>query len=259
MDNEKTGKLIADARRAKGLTQSGLAKQLNVSDRAVSKWERGRGFPDVSLIDPLGEALGLTPAEILRGEKSAEIKTSEILSISARQKGQKLLRAAAIALTVLFLLWFLYTALGIGKLLFTHSLDKTVTARIYDTEGNASGEADVYICGTWAQYPGEPGSYAGTFATNAVPRTMNTERAKVFIKVYPYNPSSKSGLAHISMNYGVNPDDTAFAPDCYIGYDMESFAVMTADGTVIATHKWLAKLLLDAKRDKTGLPCLSWN
>ena len=49
MDREKTGGLIASARKERGLTQKELAAMLHVSDRAVSKWERGAGFPDVSL------------------------------------------------------------------------------------------------------------------------------------------------------------------------------------------------------------------
>ena len=54
-----------------GLTQRELAEQLHISDRAVSKWERGAGFPDVSMLIPLAEALGLSVLELLRGEQSA--------------------------------------------------------------------------------------------------------------------------------------------------------------------------------------------
>ena len=59
MDKTKTGALIAAARKEKNMTQKELAKALHVSDRAVSKWERGAGFPDVSLLEPLAEALDL--------------------------------------------------------------------------------------------------------------------------------------------------------------------------------------------------------
>ena len=58
MDREKTGALIASARKERGLTQKELAAQLHVSDRAVSTWERGAGFPDVSVLEPLADALG---------------------------------------------------------------------------------------------------------------------------------------------------------------------------------------------------------
>ena len=53
MNREKTGFLIAAARKEKNMTQKDLAKALHVSDRAVSKWERGAGFPDVGLLEPL--------------------------------------------------------------------------------------------------------------------------------------------------------------------------------------------------------------
>ena len=68
MDSGKTGTLIAEARKAKGLTQRQLAETLHISDRTVSKWERGAGFPDVALLEPLADALGLTVRSLLRGE-----------------------------------------------------------------------------------------------------------------------------------------------------------------------------------------------
>lgn len=68
MDLQKTGALIAAKRKEKGMTQKQLGDLLNISDRTVSKWERGIGFPDVSLVEPLGEALDLTVLEIFRGE-----------------------------------------------------------------------------------------------------------------------------------------------------------------------------------------------
>lgn len=69
---EKTGALIAAARRERGLTQKALAQALHISDTTVSKWERGIGFPDVSLVEPLASALGLTIAELFAGERAAE-------------------------------------------------------------------------------------------------------------------------------------------------------------------------------------------
>ena len=65
MDREKTGALIAAARKERGLTQKELAERLHISDRAVSKWERGAGFPDVSLLEPLADALGLSVISLL--------------------------------------------------------------------------------------------------------------------------------------------------------------------------------------------------
>ena len=63
-----TGGAIKRLREKLGLTQRQLAEKLCVSDKAVSKWESGRGLPDVSLLEPLGRALGVSVAELLSGE-----------------------------------------------------------------------------------------------------------------------------------------------------------------------------------------------
>ena len=68
MNNYVTGTTIKTLREAKGLTQAELADQLGVSDKAVSKWETGKGFPDSSLLQPLAAALGVSVIELLHGE-----------------------------------------------------------------------------------------------------------------------------------------------------------------------------------------------
>lgn len=70
IDSKRTGKLISSCRKEKGLTQRELANILHVSDRTVSKWETGAGFPDVSLLADLAEVLDLSLSELLEGEKS---------------------------------------------------------------------------------------------------------------------------------------------------------------------------------------------
>jgi len=71
MNLNKVGTFIATARKAKGLTQSELAEKLHVTDRAVSKWECGKGLPDSSLMLQIGEILGISVTELLCGEKVA--------------------------------------------------------------------------------------------------------------------------------------------------------------------------------------------
>ncbi len=68
MNQYITGSMIKTCRENKGLTQADLAKELMVSDKAVSKWETGRSYPDITLIEPLAKALGVSTIELLSGE-----------------------------------------------------------------------------------------------------------------------------------------------------------------------------------------------
>ena len=71
MDAIKTGMFIAQARKERNLTQKDVAQSLHVSVQAVSKWERGLNFPDIALMEPLAELLGLTVSELMAGERNA--------------------------------------------------------------------------------------------------------------------------------------------------------------------------------------------
>lgn len=68
MNTYLTGGVIRTLREAKGLTQNALAERLGVSDKAVSKWETGKGYPDITLIEPLARLLGVSVAELFSGE-----------------------------------------------------------------------------------------------------------------------------------------------------------------------------------------------
>lgn len=68
MDNYITGATIKRLREAKGITQTQLAEQIGVSDKAVSKWETAKGLPDITLIEPLAKALGVSVMELMSGE-----------------------------------------------------------------------------------------------------------------------------------------------------------------------------------------------
>lgn len=69
MNQEKIGRFIAECRKENKLTQEQLAEKLGVTDRAISKWENGRGMPDLSLMKPLCKELGITVNDLLSGEK----------------------------------------------------------------------------------------------------------------------------------------------------------------------------------------------
>ena len=68
MDNYVTGAAIRSLRESKGLTQEELAELIHVSAKAVSKWETGKGFPDISLLEPLAKALDISVIELLSGQ-----------------------------------------------------------------------------------------------------------------------------------------------------------------------------------------------
>lgn len=69
MDQIKIGRFIAEERKRKEYTQRQLADKLGISDKTVSKWERGNGFPEVSLLLPLCDELGISVNELLAGER----------------------------------------------------------------------------------------------------------------------------------------------------------------------------------------------
>ena len=79
MNQEKIGKFIAENRKKKKITQSELAEQLGVTDRAVSNWENGKNMPDLSLFKPLCDILGITINELMSGEKISDKEYSEKL------------------------------------------------------------------------------------------------------------------------------------------------------------------------------------
>lgn len=107
MDNKRTGAFISQRRRELGLNQKQLAEKLNLTDKAVSKWETGRSAPDISMLMPLSETLDVSVVEILKGEKIEKDKlppVSDEVVISTMKKGKKDNRRAAVigACTMLF-------------------------------------------------------------------------------------------------------------------------------------------------------------
>ena len=69
MDAKVTGCFIAQLRKELGLTQKELAEKLEVTDKAISRWETGKGLPDTSLLKPLAEIFGVSVGELLSGKR----------------------------------------------------------------------------------------------------------------------------------------------------------------------------------------------
>ena len=116
MDNLQFGAFVAQLRKERNMTQKELADTLKVTDKAVSKWETGKGFPDVKLLEPLARALGVSLVELMEGRhletealpmEEAEQVVSRAMDRSQRATARrylKLLSALLIGIGVLCLL-----------------------------------------------------------------------------------------------------------------------------------------------------------
>ncbi len=106
MDQQKIGRFIAQMRKEKSLTQRGLADTLCISDKTVSKWENGKGMPEVSLMMPLCEALDITANELLSGERLSQddyIRKAEeniMTLVKEREESKKKIMLSAIVAVI---------------------------------------------------------------------------------------------------------------------------------------------------------------
>ena len=117
MNQEKIGKFIAECRKYKNLTQMQLAEKLNITDRAISKWERGKGLPDTSIMLDLCKELGITVNELLSGEmiemNEYDKKTEELLLQMAKKEEEQNKKLLLSMYVILFtgMIFFLITVL----------------------------------------------------------------------------------------------------------------------------------------------------
>ena len=151
MDNSKTGLFIREMRKEKNMTQKDLAAQLNITDRAVSKWERGLCAPDISLLEPLSQILGCSAAEIISGEKQCQSlspvpsadtdSTKTIIDYSVKEINRKvsltkkrytagIISAAAVILAAVF--FFIYAGGYFNIIDKVQSPDGRKTVTVYD-------------------------------------------------------------------------------------------------------------------------------
>ena len=76
MNTYVTGTAIRQLREARGMTQAELAQQIGVSSKTVSKWETAKGLPDITLLQPLAQALGISVIELMNGQPIANRNVS---------------------------------------------------------------------------------------------------------------------------------------------------------------------------------------
>ena len=86
MEAKEFGRFIAGMRKEKKMTQAELAEKIHVTDKAVSRWERGLGFPDIQTIEPLAQALGISVLELMRSERQEKAKEEAAPEIQYTQK-----------------------------------------------------------------------------------------------------------------------------------------------------------------------------
>lgn len=243
MDKLKTGALIAAARKEKNLTQKELAAALHVSDRAVSKWERGAGFPDVSLLEPLADALNLQVLDLLRGEEQEaepELTVRRCVTLLVRQARERTRRRWGQILGSLLLVtitgFVLFGILDYAGV-FLRPVSLTVTASVYTPKGEPAGETAVTIHGE-RRILGDA-SFAGRFAIDAVEATC---REGVIAQIRW--DAMWDGAQDILYNRAGESLPLGVERMLYITEDMQSFGLKLEDGTLIATDPAYVPLLM---------------
>ena len=244
MDKAKTGALIAAARKERNMTQKELAKVLHVSDRAVSKWERGAGFPDISLLEPLADTLGLGVLDLLRGERGAEsqpeLTVREALAFlgeqakrQTRKRWSQVLAGACALLMVGFVLFAILDRAGV----FLREISLEVPATVYSREGVPTGETTVTMDGS-LKILGER-SFVGRFAIEAVEPTC-----REYVRARIRWDALWEGAQDILFYRAGDFLSLGVERMLYITEDMQSFGLRLEDGTIIATDEAYVPLLL---------------
>ena len=243
MDKVKTGELIAAARKEKNLTQKELAQQLHVSDRAVSKWERGAGFPDVGLLEPLAAALDLNVLDLLRGERETgtepEGTVRQLITLLVQQTRERTRRRwSQILCGTLALLLAGFVLFGILDYsgAFLREVSMEVPAVVYNESGEAVGETTVGIDGTITILGKR--SYVGRFAIGCVEPTCR-EDTTARIRWDAMWPGAQDILFSRPGEFLSLGLDQML----YITESMESFGLRLEDGTIIATDACYVPLL----------------
>lgn len=162
MDAQSFGAFIAENRKAKGMTQAQLAEKLHVTDKAVSRWERGLGFPDINTIEPLAAALELSILELMRSEKITEtsveqteaenvlLDTLDVAIAQRRDERKKILRVLTLAAVCVALCLAVDNAVGDPWMAALYAI-----AVVMPLLGAAAG-VSLIVCGVWRRLHHKP-------------------------------------------------------------------------------------------------------
>ena len=173
MEAKELGQFIAGLRKEKQMTQAELAERLHVTDKAVSRWERGVGYPDINTLEPLADALGVTLTELMNCARDEEKHSDEgimaSLEIAKSQRKRMIKRiAGGGALCIVGVCVLLYAL----KLFMTH----TWTFMIPGSDGPTA----VFVAGRIGNFPpaviGVIGAVALILGITGIIRANNTDR-----------------------------------------------------------------------------------
>lgn len=133
MDQNKIGNFISTERKNKKLTQKELSEKLNISEKTISKWECGKGLPEVSLMKPLCKELDITITELLNGEKELK-KAKEDGIINYMSYTKKKSKHKIVLISILFVL--LITFILSTVIYFFNTYNKIIVYRLYGESEN---------------------------------------------------------------------------------------------------------------------------
>ncbi|MGI6031787.1 MAG: helix-turn-helix domain-containing protein [Eubacteriales bacterium] len=248
MDQQQTGKLIADRRRELGFTQKELAQQLHVSDRTVSKWERGAGFPDTCMLLPLAEALTLPVLDLLRGERTcpsepldpdAAVREALTCVQQAGRKGKRKWKPILQTVSCLAFIWLLLAFFGMIFL----PVDRTQTAMVY-----RDGAPQQYTVVRWKgrllyQLPWRL-EFRGQVQTPLAQTTLDPKRdMQLFI---PLTWDRTTSVVHKGWYGNVHSWEGPFVEDAfYLDWWGKEFAFCLSDGSIVATSPESYDIFMD--------------
>ena len=161
MNTANTGALIARSRKEKGWTQGELAQHLHVSTQAVSKWERGANFPDITLLEDIARHLDLSVSELIAGEKNAppaDEVVREGLRVSLSQLGRRARRWCGLFLCAAALLAIVAGRAGYEYLRDETQLLPQPRTTVDSMGGSSRTSEDLQLAGEVAQTAGSTGA-----------------------------------------------------------------------------------------------------
>lgn len=146
MNAQETGRRIQQLRKDHGWTQKELAQQLSVTDKSVSKWERGLNYPDMAMLEPLAQVLGTTVVELLGIENAAEqeklVAVTEV-AVEEADRLRKELRDRALTILISGIVW-LVSQFALGWILHDlgiYGLPQVLTLGLTAFSGTLIGNA----------------------------------------------------------------------------------------------------------------------